>query len=220
MRKMATSPPSGRKPVYILFFKPFGVLSQFRRYPGKKSLADFGPFPRSVHPVGRLDEDSEGLLLLTDDGKLAHRILDPLFAHRRTYLVQVDGVPDEQDLARLRGGIVIDGARTLPAGVRSLNGEPLLPPRNPPIRFRKNIPTTWVEMTLHEGRNRQVRRMTAAVGHPTLRLVRVSLAGVTLGRLNPGEYRLLTDEEVGGLRRKSTGGEKRRLSGRGPRRQS
>lgn len=174
---------------YLLFHKPYGVLCQFTPDgSGKPTLADFIPVPR-VYPAGRLDHDSEGLLLLTDDGALQHRWSDPRYAHPRSYFVQVERVPDGNALALLRDGVVIQGQRTRPAEVRLLDAEPALPPRDPPIRFRKSVPVAWLELTLREGRNRQVRRMTAAVGHPTLRLVRVAIGPLGLGELQPGEWK-------------------------------
>lgn len=155
---------------------------------------------KDVYPAGRLDHDSEGLMLLTSDGALQHRLTDPKHAHPRTYWVQVEGVPDSADLQALRDGVMVQGRRTRPAEVRLLAREPDLPSRNPPIRFRKSVPTSWIEMTLTEGRNRQVRRMTAAVGHPTLRLVRVAIANLRLGDLAPGDWRDLTVNELESLR--------------------
>lgn len=180
---------------YVLFYKPYGVLSQFTPEHGHPSLRDFGPFPPDVYPVGRLDLASEGLLLLTNDARVKHRLTDPKFGHPRTYLVQVERIPDKESLRTLREGVIIEGRRTKPADVRLLDAEPSLPPRSVPIRFRKNVPTAWLEMTLREGRNRQVRKMTAAVGHPTLRLVRTAVGPLTIGTLQPGEIRLLTIEE-------------------------
>lgn len=183
---------------YLLFYKPYGVLSQFTDTSTDASkrptLKDWVPVP-SVYPVGRLDLDSEGLMLLTDDGVLQHRLSDPRFGHPRTYWVQVERIPDEEALGKLREGIVIEDYLTRPALVELLSAEPQLPPRDPPIRFRKNVPTTWVEMTLTEGRNRQVRRMTAAVGFPTLRLVRVAIGHLRAVGLEPGEWRDLTPDE-------------------------
>ncbi|MGE5316260.1 MAG: pseudouridine synthase [Acidobacteriota bacterium] len=180
----------------ILFNKPFNVLSQFTdEGSGKRTLADYGPFPKSVYPVGRLDYDSEGMLILTDDNALKHRLLDPAFAHPRTYWVQVERIPDEAALETLRRGVVIEGKKTRPALARLLGGDPELPERVPPIRFRKTVPTSWIELTLREGRNRQVRKMTASVGHPTLRLVRAAIGRLTLGALKPGESRRLNEEE-------------------------
>jgi 23S rRNA pseudouridine2457 synthase len=185
---------------YILFYKPYGVLSQFTGKTGYLSLADFGPFPKDTYAAGRLDADSEGLLLLTNDKIINHRITDPKFEHERTYLVQVEGFPDEDDRERLQNGIIIEGKRTKPAKVQILTYEPNLPPRTVPIRFRKNIPTSWLEIILREGRNRQVRKMTAAVGHPTLRLVRTSITFLTIHGLKQGMYREMNLEEIGTLR--------------------
>lgn len=175
---------------YILFHKPYGVVSQFT---GEgPTLADFIKIP-GIYPVGRLDKDSEGLMLLTDDGALQHRFTDPKFEHPRTYWVQVEGRPDEAALNRLRKGVAIPafgkGFRTLPASVLVLDPQPDVPPREPPIRFRKTIPTAWIEMTLIEGKNRQVRRMTAEVGYPTLRLIRTAIGNIKLGDLHAGKWK-------------------------------
>jgi 23S rRNA pseudouridine2457 synthase len=186
---------------YILFYKPFGVLSQFTDASGRATLSDFGPFPPDIYPVGRLDADSEGLLLLTDDNEAKHRLLDPRFGHERTYLAQVDRVPSDDAIRKLQTGVMIDGKKTRPAKAKLLEVEPSLPPREVPIRFRKNVPTAWLEITLIEGRNRQVRKMTAAVGHPTLRLVRISQGPLALADLKPGEHRLLSAEECRTLTR-------------------
>ena len=185
---------------YILFYKPYGVLSQFTREKNHKALCDFGPFPKDVYAVGRLDADSEGLLFLTNDTAVNHRLTDPKFEHERTYIVQIEGIPDDDDLARLNSGVVIEAKRTKPAIVRLLDHEPKIPPRIAPIRFRKNVPTSWLEIVIREGRNRQVRKMTAAVGHPTLRLVRTSIAFLSLNELQHGEHRELTFEEIEKLR--------------------
>jgi len=182
---------------YILFYKPYGVVSQFSG--GGHTLKDYIPV-KNVYCAGRLDHNSEGLLLLTDDGALQHRLTDPRFQHPRTYWAQVERVPDEESLRRLREGVVIQGYRTRPAQARLLEEEPALPPREPSIRFRKNVATAWLELTLSEGRNRQVRRMTAAVGHPTLRLVRVAIGDLKLEGLQPGEWRELTKDELTALR--------------------
>jgi 23S rRNA pseudouridine2457 synthase len=179
---------------YLLFFKPHGVLSQFSGG-GRKTLSMFGPFPPHVYPVGRLDADSEGLLLLTDDRSVIFRLTDPRFAHPRTYLVQVERIPDDDALERLRRGVTIQGKQTRPADVEVLNFPPDLPPRPVPIRFRKSVPTAWLRLTLREGRNRQVRKMTAAVGHPTLRLVRVAIGPFSIRGLEPGTFRELTPVE-------------------------
>ena len=178
---------------YILFNKPYGVVTQFSG--SGPTLRDYIPV-KDVYPVGRPDHDSEGLLLLTDDGALQHRLTAPKFAHPRTYWVQVEGEPDEVALGRLAEGVIVQGIPTRPSKVTLLADEPLVPPRNPPIRFRKTVPTAWIEITLTEGRNRQVRRMTASVGHPTLRLVRVAMAHLKLEGLPPGEWRMLSEVEV------------------------
>jgi 23S rRNA pseudouridine2457 synthase len=172
--------------------KPHGVLCQFTPdQPGQRTLAEFG-MPAGVYPVGRLDLDSEGLLLLTDEAGFNHRLLDPAAAHPRTYLVQVEGLPTAAALASLAaGGLVIQGHRTRPLGVRLLDEPPALPPREPPIRFRKAIPTAWLELTLTEGKNRQVRRMTAAVGLPTLRLIRCAIGSYRPPDLAPGQWRVM-----------------------------
>ena len=178
---------------YILFYKPYEVLSQFSASGDKKTLAHFfSILPKDVYPVGRLDYDSEGLLLLTNDKSLAHHLTEPRFAHPRTYYVQVEGAITSNSIKQLSSGVSIhiDGKQyqTKPAIVSVLKEEPLLPPRFPPIRFRKSIPTSWISLTLTEGKNRQVRRMTAAVGFPTLRLVRFAIGGVTVEGLQPGDY--------------------------------
>jgi pseudouridine synthase len=178
----------------IKFFKPYGVLSQFTDADQRPTLRDWICL-RGVYPAGRLDRDSEGLLLLTDDGRLAHRLTDPRFGHPRTYLVQVERIPPDSALERLREGVILRDGPTLPAEVELLEAEPGLPPRPEPIRFRKSVPTAWLRLTLREGRNRQVRRMTAAVGFPTLRLVRIAIGPVQLGDLQPGQWRPLTAEE-------------------------
>ena len=183
--------PSPTTLSYILFNKPYGVLSQFTEEGGRTSLSSFGPFPPDVYPVGRLDAESEGLLLLTNDNALKHRLTDPKFGHPRTYLVQVERIPDEKAIRKLATGVMIGGRKTQPADVRLLDNEPSLPPRPVPIRFRKNVPTAWLEITLREGRNHQVRRMTAAAGYPTLRLVRVAIGEFTLGTLPPGGSRTI-----------------------------
>lgn len=173
----------------VLFNKPYGVVCQFSREGSKPTLADFIRVP-GVYPAGRLDADSEGLVVLTDHGPLQHAISHPEHKLPKVYLVQVEGVPDRTALARLRAGPMLGTERTLPCKARPIE-EPALWPRNPPIRYRKAIPTAWIEIELREGKNRQVRRMTAAVGFPTLRLVRVSVGNWRLEGLLPGEYRVI-----------------------------
>jgi 23S rRNA pseudouridine2457 synthase len=182
----------------IAFYKPYDVLTQFTDASGRATLKDYIDLP-GVYPVGRLDRDSEGLLLLTDDGPLAHRLTDPRFEHPKTYLVQVERVPGPAAIEALRKGVVLSDGPTRPADVALLDGPPDLPERPVPIRFRKNVPTAWLSVTIREGRNRQVRRMTAAVGHPTLRLVRVAVGPVRLDGLEPGQWRDLTDAERAAL---------------------
>jgi 23S rRNA pseudouridine2457 synthase len=183
----------------LAFFKPYGVLSHFTDEDRQATLAAYIPMP-GVYAAGRLDKDSEGLLLLTDDGRLAHQITSPQRKLAKTYLAQVERVPDETALEALRHGVIIEGVRTLPAQTELLPEDPVLPPRAAPIRYRKNVPTSWLRIVLIEGRNRQVRHMTAAVGHPTLRLVRIAIGPITLGDLAPGEWRELSGEEVKSLR--------------------
>jgi pseudouridine synthase len=183
---------------YLALFKPFDVLTQFTDVEGRPTLGDFVPV-HGVYPVGRLDRDREGLLLLTDDGALAHRLTDPRHEHPKVYLAQVERIPSPEALEALRLGVTLNDGPTLPAGAELLDDEPDFPPRPVPIRFRKNVPTAWLRLTLREGRNRQVRRMTAAVGHPTLRLVRVAVGPITLGDLRPGQWRDLSNAERAAL---------------------
>jgi pseudouridine synthase len=190
--------PRTGPPRTIAFHKPYDVLTQFTDSAGRATLKDFIAIP-GVYPVGRLDRDSEGLLLLTDDGQLAHRLTDPRFEHPRTYLAQVERVPDEQAIETLRAGVTLNDGRTRPARVVLLAESPDLLDRSVPIRFRKNVPTAWLRLTIREGRNRQVRRMTAAVGYPTLRLVRVAVGPVELGGLAAGHWRELTPKELAAL---------------------
>ena len=179
-----TPPPSE----LILFNKPYGVLSQFTPEGRWRGLKDFIDIP-DVYVAGRLDADSEGLLLLTGDGKLQARIADPRFKMAKTYWVQVEGVPDEAALAALRAGVRLNDGPTRPARARLLDPAPLVWARDPPIRVRQSIPTSWIELAIREGRNRQVRRMTAAVGFPTLRLIRASIGPYALDDLTPGTWK-------------------------------
>lgn len=184
----------------IAFHKPYGVLSQFTPdQPGQRTLAEFG-FPREVFPIGRLDHDSEGLLLLGNERQVVARLLEPSHGHPRTYRAQVEGIPDEAALLRLaRGGLDLRGHRTLPCQARLLDPAPETPPRDPPVRFRKTVPDRWIELVLTEGKNRQVRRMTAAVGHPTLRLIRVAIGALPLAGLEPGQWRELSPADRAAL---------------------
>lgn len=182
----------------IAFNKPYGVLSQFNTNPGEeeqRTLKDFG-FPKKCLPLGRLDMDSEGLLLFTDEKDLEHKLLNPKFKHRRRYLVLIEGEPDEAALNQLRSGkIVIKGYRCLPCRAKLLKSAPDFPDRDPPVRYRKNITDHWIRLELREGKNRQVRRMTAAAGHPCLRLIREGIGALPLGDLAVGEWRELTEED-------------------------
>jgi 23S rRNA pseudouridine2457 synthase len=173
----------------VLFNKPFRVLSQFSRAGDKRTLADFIDI-RDVYPAGRLDYDSEGLLILTDDGRLQQRVANPRFSKDKEYWVQVEGTPAEHDLERLRAGVTLKDGPTRPARVRLIEPPPVWD-RVPPIRKRKHIPTAWLSLTISEGRNRQVRRMTACIGYPTLRLIRCRVGDWTLDGIPPGEYRVL-----------------------------
>jgi 23S rRNA pseudouridine2457 synthase len=185
---------------YLLFYKPYGVLSSFTDPEGRPVLKDYIPVP-GVYEAGRLDFDSEGLMLLTDDGELGHRMAHPHHHQPKTYLVQVEGIPATDALAALRSGVLLKGEMTAPAEAELLTNEPAVPPRLVSIRYRANIPTSWLRIVLREGRKRQVRHMTAAVGHPTLRLVRVGIGPLTLGDLQPGQWRYLTAAELTQLRR-------------------
>ncbi|MFZ4483773.1 MAG: pseudouridine synthase [Chthoniobacterales bacterium] len=179
----------------LAFHKPFGVLSQFTPdHPGQRTLAELA-LPKTVYPIGRLDRDSEGLLLLADEPGLNSTLLDPNNAHPRVYWAQVEGEITESALQQLRDGVLIEGRRTRPAHARILV-DPQVPPRDPPIRARRSIPTSWIELELHEGRNRQVRKMTAATGFPTLRLLRMRIGQFVLpGDLAPGRWRTLDSAE-------------------------
>jgi 23S rRNA pseudouridine2457 synthase len=185
---------------YFIIYKPYLVLSQFTSGDEKKTLADFFDVPKNVYPVGRLDHDSEGLLILTNDPTLNHQLLDPRYKHEREYLVQVEGEVTKERLNQLSIGvnISIDGKlyRTEKADAKLLSNDINVPERNPPIRFRKAIPTSWISLTLTEGKNRQVRKMTAKVGHPTLRLIRQRIANVYLAQMQPGELKEFTKNEL------------------------
>jgi len=182
---------------YFVVNKPFGALSQFTDAEGRKTLADLFAFPKDVYPVGRLDYDSEGLLLLTNDKTLTGKLLHPKQKLEKEYFVQVEGIPTKEALGQLRAGVIIENKITLPASVHVLKKPPAFEERIPPVRFRKTIPTTWLSIALIEGRNRQVRKMTAKVGFPTLRLVRVRIGKIYLGNLHSGAVREIQYSELG-----------------------
>ncbi|WP_020533901.1 pseudouridine synthase [Flexithrix dorotheae] len=176
---------------YFVIYKPYGMLSQFSDDNGRATLGELFSFPKDVYPVGRLDQDSEGLLILTNDKNLNHKLLNPVFKHKRKYWVQVDGAITKQAVEQLANGVEIkvnkSQYRTLPASAMAIETPEKLPERNPPVRFRKNIPTSWLSLELTEGKNRQVRKMTAKVGFPTLRLIRVAIGKFELGSMQPGD---------------------------------
>ena len=179
----------------LAFNKPYGVLSQFTPDGSiNRPLSEFG-FPKDVYPIGRLDADSEGLLLLSDETDLNERLLHPRRGHSRIYWAQVEGIPAPEALAKLCRGVTIQGRTTLPCAARLVDPQPAVPPRDPPIRFRKSVADCWIALDLIEGKNRQVRRMTAAIGHPTLRLIRVRIGQFDLGSLKQGEWRVLDERE-------------------------
>jgi len=182
-------------PKYFIINKPYGVLSQFSDSEGRKTLKNFFHFPKDVYPVGRLDMDSEGLLILTNDKSLTDYLLNPKHKHEKEYYVQIEGIPTSEAIDKLRNGVVIEGRKTLTAKVKIIS-EPRLQERIPPIRKRKYIPTSWLSIIIIEGRNRQIRKMTAAVGFPTLRLIRVRIKNLTIGELKIGEVRELSSAEV------------------------
>jgi 23S rRNA pseudouridine2457 synthase len=189
------APALPRSDLLIAFNKPYGVLSQFTSDGSPhRTLAEF-QFPPRVYPIGRLDADSEGLLLLSDEAELNARLLQPRHAHRRVYWVQVEGIPSPDALRKLSAGLVIQGRRTQPCRAWILDPQPAMPPRVPPIRFRKSVPDRWIGMELIEGKNRQVRRMTAAAGHATLRLWRARIGDFDIANLAPGQWRTMSDKE-------------------------
>lgn len=182
--------------VYIAFYKPYGILSQFTSDKLEESLSVFN-LPKDVYPCGRLDKDSEGLLILSNDGAFIDQLLNPKFEKEKTYWVQVENIPNHESLTKLaRGGIQIQDYKTKPASVKILDPQPLMPDRTPPIRTRLTIPTCWLEIKISEGKNRQVRRMTASINHPTLRLLRMQVGKYKLGELRPGEWLKIKKSDI------------------------
>lgn len=202
----------------IAFNKPYGVISQFSRDKAEwRTLKEFA-FPHGIYPIGRLDAQSEGLILLTDEGLLVDRLLNPKHGHKRLYWAQVDGIPTQEELQQLEAGVKIGDHQTLPCRARILDPQPEIPPRDPPIRERRNIPTCWIALELTEGKNHQVRRMTAAVGHPTLRLIRMRIGDFDLGNLAAGAWRELNiNDRKLVLAGAPDSGKKPRVASRSPR---
>jgi len=180
---------------YILFHKPYNVLSQFTPEDGAKALVDYN-LPKDVYPAGRLDKDSEGLLLLTNDGEFIERLLNPKNQKPKTYWALVERIPTEDELQSMREGLKIEDYTTRPCQVKILDPQPEIPPRDPPVRVRKTVQDVWIEIVLTEGKNRQVRKMTAKINHPTLRLIRRKIANLSIEGLNPGEWKEITREMI------------------------
>jgi 23S rRNA pseudouridine2457 synthase len=180
---------------YVIFHKPYGVLSQFTPEDGARSLAEFD-LPKNIYPAGRLDKDSEGLLLLTNNGPLIEKLLNPKNEKQKTYWVLVERVPSEESLDKMRQGLKIEDYYTRPCSVKIIDPQPLVPPRDPPVRSRKTVQDVWLEVKITEGKNRQVRKMTAAIGHPTLRLIRLAIANLELSDLALGEWKELDEKSL------------------------